>query len=305
MFAVRELERTHQDMKVDLMIIGAMKCGTTTLADLLKAHPRVSFCRTKEPEFFSKHPDWRSGLDAYHALYEPREGAIYAEASTGTTFYPHFNHGIWNDLYEYNPELKLIYLVRDPIDRIVSHYMHIHERGWSDRAMEDAVRNIPILINNTRYHAQVLPFVERFGRDLVLILGFDELIGDRQGTLERVGRFAGLDPSQFPMQAEVHSNPSIGGSKRHYVHDASPPWAQATGGLTSRWERGLKSLFVRSGGRGFEQRPELSAPWKEAVMRLLENDVLALEELAGRDLRAWFDHAGMKHPSERISGGSA
>ena len=282
------------------MIIGAMKCGTTTLADALKAHPGVSFCRVKEPEFFSKHPDWRSGLADYHALFEQRDGVLYAEASTGLTFYPHFNRGVWNDLFAYNPALKFIYLVRDPIDRIVSHYMHIYERGFTNATLEEAVRTIPIMINNTRYHAQVLPFIERFGRDRLLILDFHDLVNDRARSLETVARFAGIATTGFASTA-VHSNPSVGGRKSHQRFDDPDHWARLLRRVTPRplRERVWKRL-TGQGQRSFGQKPELGAPWKEAIMRLLATDVRALEELMGRDLTAWFEHAGVPRPGKHM-----
>ncbi len=282
------------------MIIGAMKCGTTTLADALKAHPAVSFCRVKEPEFFSKHSDWRSGLADYHALFDQREGALYAEASTGHTFYPHFNRGLWNDLFEYNPALKFIYLVRDPVDRIVSHYMHIYERGFTNASLEEAVRTIPMMLNNTRYHAQVLPFIERFGRDRVLILDFHDLVNDRRSTLTTVAHFTGLDAGGFPV-GSAHSNPSVGGQKLHHRFDGPANWARTLRRFTPKaYRERLWKAVTGRGERSFLEKPELGADWKEAVMRLLETDVLALEGLMYRELTRWFDHAGVQRPSLRV-----
>lgn len=283
------------------MIIGAMKCGTTTLADLLKAHEGVSFCKEKEPEFFSKDPDWRSNIDRYHGLFTPKTGALYAEASTGHTFQPNFNRGIWNDLFEYNPRLKFIYIVRDPIDRIVSHYMHIYERGYISIGLEETVRTLPIMLNVSRYQAQVLPFIERFGRDRVLLLRFDQLMKERDVTLAKVAAFAGLRADGFPAES-VHSNPSLGGNKTLNWADHPPRWARWVRTLTPApvrervWNR-----ITRDRSRVFTTKPELSTEWKEAVMRLLETDVLALEALTGWDLTAWWQHAGIARPEQRVN----
>lgn len=110
-------------MKVDLMIIGAQKCGTTTLYDILNLHPSLRGCRYKEPEFFSISPDWKANIDSYHSLFEQGNGVLYFEGSTTYTFYPLRNLNIWDDLFEYNRKLKFIYIVRNPIERIISSYM--------------------------------------------------------------------------------------------------------------------------------------------------------------------------------------
>ena len=61
-------------MKVDFIIIGAMKCGTTSLAEILKCHPDISFSKIKEPHFFHRAKDWRKELDQYHKLFNKSEG---------------------------------------------------------------------------------------------------------------------------------------------------------------------------------------------------------------------------------------
>ncbi|MDZ7821446.1 MAG: sulfotransferase [Candidatus Marinimicrobia bacterium] len=118
-------------MKVDFIILGAAKCGTTTLYRILKDHPDINFCREKEPDFFSKTEDWKTHLADYHKLFREEEGKIYGEASHSYTAYPRFNLNIWEDIHAYNPGMKFIYIVRDPVDRFISSYMQDYQRGGS------------------------------------------------------------------------------------------------------------------------------------------------------------------------------
>jgi hypothetical protein len=209
------------------------------------------------------------------------------------------NLHIAEDLHAYNPELKFIYLVRDPLDRIVSHYMHVHERGYIDRSLEDAVRTMPILLNVSRHHMQVLPFIERFGRDRVLLLDFHDLVHDREHILDRVSHFTGLVREGFPL-APAHSNPSVGGGKVHHRYDDPSHWAHTLRrrlpGRSGEW---LWRRWTRRRARGFETRPELDPAWKKVLMRLLEADVLALERTMQRDLSAWWEHAGLQRAEHR------
>ncbi len=287
-------------MRVNAMVIGAMKCSTTTLADLLKAHPQVSFCAKKEPDHFSKHPDPLNGLDEYHALYTQREGAVYVEASTSYTFHPNFKREVWKVLHAYSPDLRFIYLVRDPVARIVSHYLHIQQRGYIDMSLEDALVKVPLMTNVSRYHAQVLPYIERFGRDRVLILEFSELIHRQAETLERIAGHIGIDPTLFPPALRKHSNKSVGETKPHVKYDAPPAWARMLRRVTPvRYREAVWTRITRNPNRSFQEKPVMSPFWKEATLRNLESDILALETLMARDLTAWWTDNGMQRPDSR------
>ncbi|MBK9059422.1 MAG: sulfotransferase [Flavobacteriales bacterium] len=287
-------------MQVNAMVIGAMKCSTTTLADLLKAHPQVSFCAKKEPDHFSKHPDPLQGLDEYHALFPQWEGAVYMEASTSYTFHPNFKRDVWKLLHAYSPELRFIYLVRDPVARIVSHYMHIYQRGYVDLGFEEAMLRMPLLTNVSRYHAQVLPYVEHFGREQILILEFSDLIHKQGETLERVARHIGIDPALFPTAPAKHSHKSVGEGKSHVKFDDPPAWARLLKKATpSRYREKVWRMITQEQKRTFKEKPVMSPFWKEATLRNLEGDILALETLMDRDLTAWWTDNGMQRPGSR------
>ena len=181
-----------QNFKVDFMLIGAMKCGTSTLAQILKSHPDIGFCKIKEPHFFSKTENWRDNIDKYHDLFNFKEGKIFGEASTTYTQYPTFNLEIWNDIFNYNPQMKFIYLVRNPVDRAISHYMHIYERGYTNNSIEETLRNLHILKPGL-YFTQIKPFIDEFGNERVLIIDFDDLINDREALLKKISNFLEIE----------------------------------------------------------------------------------------------------------------
>ncbi len=115
-------------MKTNFLIIGAAKSATTSLCSGLSLHPDICFSDPKEPQFFSD-PNWRQNLEGYHSLFKD-DAKLYGEGSTNYTKQPLFNKNIHSDIYEYNPEMKLIYIMRHPIDRIISHYIHAYNRGY-------------------------------------------------------------------------------------------------------------------------------------------------------------------------------
>ncbi|NNL99983.1 MAG: sulfotransferase [Gammaproteobacteria bacterium] len=272
-------------MNIDFMIIGAQKCGTTTLFNTLAAHPALVACRRKEPHFFSTTESWRDNIDAYHALFEQREGARYFEASTTYTFYPLRNLAIWRAIHEYNPAMKFIYLVREPIARITSGYMHTFERGYTDRPFEEALVEERLYIDLTRYHTQIAPYIKTFGREQVLIIDFDDLVTDRETVLRRVAAFIDIDPAPLLAAEFLHLNTSVGGRKKlHHRFDApSLPLRLVRRCAPALWRR-----LTDNSRRHFSAKPRLSPDFRSLVVNMLELEVLALQELMNKDLSAWL-----------------
>ncbi len=192
--AFMDMSQTIKPFTVDFMIVGAQKCGTSTLSEILRIHPALVRCDQKEPNFFSGCEDWRAGLQQYEQMFRRRAGALYFEASPTYTFYPHRKLDLWDDLHSYNPALKIIYLVRDPIERVTSAYMHSYERGYTELSFERALVREPIFLDVTRYATQIAPFIERFGPDRVRIVLFEDLVRDANVLARELAIFLGIDP---------------------------------------------------------------------------------------------------------------
>jgi hypothetical protein len=267
------------------MIIGAQKCGTSTLFSILNTHPSLVGCSTKEPDYFSKVDDWKTHLPHYEKLFERRDNVMYFEGSTTYTCYPSFKLNIWDDLYEYNPKLKFIYIVRNPVDRIISSYMHVYERGYTDLSLENAICQDAFQIATTRYYTQILPFIERFGRDRVLILEFDDLTRDTSELVRRTAEFLGVDGSQFGQYDSIHANASLTQKRKHHKH-TNPPWHLK---VVKRVAPPLWEKLTDNSDRAFDEKPVLEAEYREVIVRLLKSDIEALEDLIGKDLSPWYE----------------
>ena len=272
-------------MKVDFMIVGAQKCGTTTLFNILNTHPTLVGCSTKEPHYFSKIYDWKSSISDYERLFELRDGAMYFEASTSYTCYPTFNLNIWDDLYEYNPNLKFIYLVRKPIDRIISSYMHVYERGYTDLSLEDAICKDLFQLATTHYYTQIAPFIETFGRDRVLILDFDDVKRDLRAVVQRTADFIGVDDEYFNGYDSIHANASLSQNRKHHKYTSSPLHLR----VLKRVSPGLWEKISDNANRTFDKKPVLEPEYQEVIVRMLRTDINALERLMDKDLSSWYD----------------
>ncbi|WKN41791.1 sulfotransferase family protein [Tunicatimonas pelagia] len=270
-------------MKVDFMIIGAQKAATTSLYSILDSHPSLVGSRPKEPHFFSKSKNWREELSQYEQRFIQQEGALYFEASTTYTFFPLTNWHIWDDLYEYNPELKFIYLVRDPVQRIISSYMHSYERGITDLSIEEVIVQNRKYIDVSRYATQITPYIERFGREYVLIIDFDDFNDNRDKAMRSIAAFLSVDFAGFKDYEKTRSNVSLGGNKKHRRWD-KPNLAQKA---VRKYLPGVWDQLTRNEDRAFHQRPTLSVATQRMILQMLRLEIDALEKIMNKDLSHW------------------
>jgi hypothetical protein len=175
----------------DFVIIGAMKCGTTTLAAQLARQDGLFMSTPKEPNFFSDDAVFARGLPWYEALFDAAPpGALKGEASTHYTKLPDRPHTIAR-LATVLPAPRLVYMIRDPVERAVSHYLHEWSQGVMGADPVAAFAAHPALVDYGCYGRQVAPWIERFGPGAVHLTSLEQMTRDPQGTLAGVCAFLG------------------------------------------------------------------------------------------------------------------
>lgn len=175
----------------DFLIIGAMKCATSTLHEQLAVQPGIFMTELKEPNFFSNNEIYARGIDWYLSLFSSSPAdALCGESSTHYTKLPTYPRTI-ERIQAHCPEVKLIYVMRHPIDRLLSQYIH----EWSQRVIsvdiKQAIDQFPELIQYSQYTMQLEPFINAFGCERILPVFFERLCTHPQEELERVCRFLG------------------------------------------------------------------------------------------------------------------
>ena len=268
---------TRATTHADFMIIGAQKSGTTSLAYQLAQHPALSICGQKEPHYFSKSKDWQADLARYHKLFSPQDGQLCFEASTSYSFLPEYPETAQR-LRDYNPDLKLIYILRHPVERIRSHYLHRVRRGKVFRPPGAEIRRNPIYLDRSRYATQIRPYLELFPAEHVLILIFEEYAADPQAAFGRVADLLGVSPAGF---AAVDTAPKHV-SRQHGFHGE-----RLIGALARR----IPGLGDRAGGKTLYERVigriEFPDALRASLWRELEPEVAGIERILGRPIEAW------------------
>ena len=263
--------------KPDFAIIGAMKCGTSTLHAQLAAQPGVFMSSPKEPNFFSDDDIYARGLAWYESLFtNAPEGALKGEASTHYTKLPTYPECA-DRLHAALPDLRLIYMVRDPFDRMVSHYIHEWTMGVITMPLEAAIERHPELVAYGCYARQIEPYVKRYGVEQILVLSLEDMQSDPQGTLHRVGRFLGL-PTQPVWQAEqAEVNVSAERLRRFPFYGLMvdhPVAAALRRSLVPRWMRDAVKDRLR-----MRERPHLDALTRARLAETFAADRERLETM--------------------------
>lgn len=192
------------------LIIGAMKAGTTTLYEDLVHVPGLYLPPEKEPEDLAfaaiETPEGLARYEAKFAACPP--GAMAGEASTAYTKRPTHEGVADRARAILGPDLKLIYLTRDPVRRIVSQYHHLWGLAAEDRPLNAAVLEDETYVAYSRYEWQLAPWRAAFPPAQILVLSFEDYIADRKTCLAQVCDFLGV-PAPAAVD-ETHRNASAG-----------------------------------------------------------------------------------------------
>jgi hypothetical protein len=268
----------------DFIIIGAMKCATSTLHEQLAMQPGIFMTDLKEPNFFSDDEQYDRGLDWYLSHFESAPAnAMCGESSTHYTKLPTYPHTI-DRLSQHFPNVKLIYVLRHPIDRLISQYVH----EWTMRIIDintDIDRALdlhPELIAYSQYAMQLQPYFETFGLEQVLPVFFERLIRQPQSELERICHFLGYS-GQPVWQDDLNAqNVSSDRMRKHAIRDfllEVPLLKELRQKLvpksTRDWIRGWWTL---------KEKPKLSAERIAQLQVIFDEDLAKLTPWLGMEL---------------------
>ena len=194
MCLVRRISRTTMNRLPNFFIIGAMKAATSSLHDQLASIDGVFMSDPKELYFFSDDPVFEKGLGWYGSHFDGAEpGDICGESTTHYAKLPTYPRTI-DRIASAIDDPKFIYVMRHPIDRLLSQYTHMWLQREITVPFAEAVDGaVPELIDYSRYAYQLRPFFERFGAESVLPVFFDRLRTVGTAELRRVANFIGID----------------------------------------------------------------------------------------------------------------
>lgn len=303
----------------NLFIIGAPKCGTTSLYEYLRGHPEIFMSVVKEPCYFARDlARDHSGNFLVYGRDEKQYADLFADAGTakrlgeGSTRYL-YSREAPALIHEASGDARIIAMLRNPIDMIHSLHAHKLAAGTEDiENFEDALASEPDRMagkrlpqhsnpllatyrDRARFGEQLPRWFDTFGRDRVHVMIFEDMVRQPEEQFRRLLEFLGVDPTYRPESFAAYNTAHGARSTfiRRILNGRIPQWF--VWGLMPRMlgdtrTRGIVRSFRHS---WFHRKPiQKGALRPETRARLEEEflpDVARLSEMLGRDLgEVWF-----------------
>lgn len=264
------------------IIIGAMKSATSTLYEQLRRQPGIFMPILKEPNFFSDDAQFAKGMSWYSALFDaagPYD--ILGEASTHYAKLPTYPKTV-DRMRDCLQGPRLIYVMRHPVDRLISQYVHQRSEGEVRAPLDQAVKTHEEFAAYSRYAEQLSPFIEAFGKSSILPVFFDRLLSDPQGELDRICRFIRYEGKAVWVPDHAQTNASAERVRKFPLYDllVENPTAAAL-------RRRLVPKPVRTRIRAAltdRSRPLLSDGIRTRLTKEFDDDLATLGRWLGCDL---------------------
>lgn len=298
---------TTNETRPNFFIVGAQKAGTTSLYSYLKQHPQIFMPeRIKEPCYFRGDPrSFEPGPPQlekeafYYDLFKDAKG--YKAIGEASVDYLYYSRKSSLNIKQYDPQAKIIIVLRNPVDRAYSNYIWALKEGkesiWNfreglDLEQERKDRGVgPVWHYKSKgfYAAQVGDFLEAFGTDQVKIFLFEDLKKDNAAVCRALFEFLEVDP--FEPNTSIHHNVSgvaripalqrllnrpTGLLKAGYLLPA---------GMRKKLRATVKNLNTNTDRKKWPQMEREDAAY---LLDLYKSDILELQEIVGRDLTPWL-----------------
>jgi len=273
------------------LIPGAPKCGSTTLFRWLQSHPDVFMPERKEPNFFGQN--WDKGLAWYADFFaEAGDRRAVGECSVWTMGQAEAPARVRATI----PDVRLVFLLRDPARRAWSEYWFRRQRGDIDMPpLAEYVRTPEgqrSLLRTGLYRAQLEAWLAEFPRERMLFLATEALSARPRESWQRACVHIGVDPASEPDFGERHNETRVVGNPAAF-RSAKAAWRAASRALDAvglrpvtdavrRRRLALQGVMLRDG-----RPPELDEPTRAFLADYYREDAAALAEDFGVDVSAW------------------
>ena len=271
----------------NLIIIGAPKCGTSSMHFYLGRHPQIYMSQPKELNFFQLEKNWDKGEMWYRSHFK-KQAMIRGESSPMYSNAFEFSD-VPKRMHQLIPDARLIYLIRDPIKRIISHHVHATAVGLSSGSIEECLKSPDNnYLQYSQYYIQLKQYLKYYSLSQICIVTSEDLYISRYETIQKVFRFLEVDPAYYSNQFSTLKNTYA---------DISPKsaFARYLDSVTNHNIRFIIPETMRSAIRKmifsrFKDRvakPILNDRLKSQLINFLKDDINQLRALTNQKFEKW------------------
>jgi hypothetical protein len=276
--------------RVDFLGIGAQKAGTTWLHRMLAAHPEIFMAQAgdKDLRFFGTYYDY--GYQWYEGHFAAAGGA-HRRGEFSTSYL--YCRDAPARVHRYNPSMRLIVSLRDPVQRLISHHKHEIRLGrlQGDLSLERGIENNPSYIEQSLYFSQLSRWLEHFPLTSFHIVIFEEVFADPARAIRSLYEFVGVTPSFVP--DALHEKINEGRIPRNRLLDeglkrsTSALRAIGAGWMVDSFKKAGADRWVKAGNARSDAELALGEALTERLREELAVENAKLAALLGRDLSVW------------------
>ena len=285
--------------KVDFFIVGAPKAGTTSLYHYLNEHSEIEMSSQKEPDFFSDQSLQKQKLyydknridtlEKYNSLFEREDVILRGDSSVSYLFYEDVPHKI----ITYNPDAKIIIMLRNPIDRAFSHYLMDYSLGLISESFETIIqkqskhKNANLFyqqyIQVSEYTKQIKRYLEVFSMDNIHFIDYEDFKNDTSDVVNSVFLFLGVNDDFQPyLKKKYNTYTAPKNSLIRYVYSFVAFRKMVANILSKNLTKTIRNLLFRS-----DKKPQLTELTRNFLKKHFESDVRELSELLNKDFTKW------------------
>ncbi|MEL6892516.1 MAG: sulfotransferase domain-containing protein, partial [Actinomycetota bacterium] len=246
----------------------------------LAEHPRIATSTPKELNFFTEDRYAELGIDWYRRQFDDPADAVVAGESSVNYTKRHIFPGCAERMHAHVPDVKLVYILRDPLTRIESDWIHAVGAGRWRGDFSSAIADLETssMVQTSRYWTQLSEYLALYPREQIRIMSYDTISKDPNRAVSEMLEFIGLDPDW--------THPMIGKK----IHPSSRKMRPNRLGLLF-WEdpvrrRRMRKYLRRIVGTPIE-KPQWSASDRGRVIEYLQPEVDAIREFSGLDFEGW------------------
>lgn len=265
----------------NLLVVGAMKAGTYSLHHYLDSHPAIEMSRRrKELNFFVQEMNWRRGLRWYASHWDGNT-RLRGESSPRYTMRHRYRDVPARARRVLGPELRIIYSVRDPVRRLMSHWVHNVDDNKEQRSF-DAVLSSPDrsrYVDTGRYGWQIEAWLEEYPPEQIRIVAFEDLVADPARVMRDLFAFLGVDSGHVDPGWGTAFNSS--GDKRRET-----AWGRRLRPLLGR-RRLRRNRWLRERLTRPIPKPEFDPVRHADIVQCYREDREMLQRLTGQRVPDW------------------